>query len=461
MRSGNRARILNLGAGFAGVETARRLARFFPREPDAEITLVDQNSFLLFTPMLIEVLGGQVEMLHIMSPARRLSKRITFLQGRVGSIDLAARQVTITIGGTGLGDPPTERVLEANHLVIALGSIPNFYGIPGLQQNCLTMKSVCDAVEIRNRALALLERANAEPDPEERRRLLTFVVGGGGFSGVETAAALHDLVHNASAYYPNIEAGDHKIMLIEALGQLLPELTSDLAEYALRKLQDYGTEVMLNTKIVEAGPDYVQLDQGRRIRTGTVIWTGGVSPVSIVSKPACKWGRHGGIITEPTCRVLDYEGVWAIGDCAEIPQPGSDAPYAPTAQNAVREGRHTARNIHASLCGKPLKPFVYRPFGELVALGKRSGVASIRGIHLSGFPAWFMWRTVYLAKLPRLVQRIRVGIDWTLDLVFGREIVEMPSECVVAGIFDLATGQTPRHSERSEESDRDSSLRSE
>ena len=152
MRSGNRVRVLILGAGFAGVETARRLARLFPREPDAEITLVDQSNFLLFTPMLVEVLGGQVEMLHIMSPTRRLSKRVTFIQGRVGSIDLAARRVAITIGGTGLGDPPTERVLEADHLVIALGSIPNFYGIPGLQQNCLTMKSVCDAVEIRNRA---------------------------------------------------------------------------------------------------------------------------------------------------------------------------------------------------------------------------------------------------------------------------------------------------------------------
>lgn len=436
MASDGRARILILGAGFAGAEAARTLARLFPHERDAEITLVDQNNFLLFTPMLIEVLGGQVEMLHIVSPIRRLSKRVSFIQGRVASIDLAKKQVTVTIGGAGLEDTPTDRVIEADQLVIALGSVPNFYGIPGLQQNCLTMKNLCDAVEIRGRALALLERANFEPDAEQRRRLLTFVVGGGGFSGVETAAALHDLVHNASAYYPNIEVGDHRIVVVEALDRLLPELTSDLAAYALRKLQAYGSEVMFKTKIVEAGRDYVQLDSGARIPTGTIIWTGGVSPVSAVTKPACKCGRRGGIVTEATCQVLDHEGIWAIGDCAEIPQPSSDVPYAPTAQNAVREGRHVAKNIHASLRGKPLRPFAYKPFGELAALGRRSGVASIHGVHLSGFPAWFLWRTVYLAKLPSLLQRIRVAIDWTLDLIFGREIVEVPTECMVAGVSE-------------------------
>lgn len=405
----------------------------FPREEDAEITLCDQNNFLLFTPMLIEVLGGQVDMLHIVSPIRQLSRRITFVQGRVRNIDLAFRKVELAIGGTGLGDPSSVRLLEADHIVIALGSVPNYYGIPGLQENSLSMKTLCDAVGIRNRTLALLERANSEPDPQVRKKLLTFLVGGGGFSGVETAAGLHDLVHYATAYYPNVRLEEHKIFLVEAAGNLLPELGPGVAEYALRKLRSYGIEVLLNTQISEAGPDRVRMAGGRTIAANTVVWTGGVSPVSVVTRQPCNCGTHGGVLTEATCAVPGYPGVWAAGDCAEIPQPSSKGFYPPTAQNAVREGKLVAENIYFSHRGLPPRPFVFKSWGELAVLGRRTGVANIRGLCVSGFPAWFLWRTVYLAKLPRLAQRVRVAFDWTLDLIFGRDIIRMPADCVLAG----------------------------
>lgn len=433
MPSEDRLKIVILGAGFAGVEAARRLARLFPDERTAQITLCDQNNFLLFTPMLIEVLGGQVDMLHIVSPIRQLNRRIDFVQGRVRSIDLAAREVELAIGGTGLGDPSSTRVLKADHIVIALGSVPNYYGIPGLQENCLTMKTLCDAVGIRNRTLALLERANAEPDPRARRHLLTFLVGGGGFSGVETAAGLHDLVHYATSYYPNVSVEDHKIILVEAAGSLLPELGTEVADYALKKLRSYDIEVLLNTQISEVGRDYVRIASGDKIDVNTVVWTGGVSPVSVVTKQPCNCGGHGGIVTDATCAVPDYPGIWAVGDCAEIPQPGSKGPYPPTAQNAVREGKLVADNIYCSYKGRNPKPFIFKSWGELAVLGKKTGVANIRGVCISGFAAWFLWRTVYLAKLPRPAQRVRVALDWTLDLIFGRDIVRMPADCVVAG----------------------------
>lgn len=434
MASSDGPRILILGAGFAGVQTALDLARLFPRERDARITLIDQYNFLLFTPMLVEVLAGQVDMLHIVSPTRQIHPRITFEQGHIDHIDLAGKEVSLTTGGADCDAASVRRTLQADHLVIALGSSPEYYGIPGLRSHSLRMKDLCDAVSLRNRTLALFELANAEPDSEVRRAMLSFVVGGGGFSGVETAAALNDLVSGTAGYYPRVNPEDITITLVEALERLLPELSEGLAEYARKRLEQNGIRVMLKTKIAEAGVDFVRLEGRECIPAHTLIWTGGIGPAPIVGELECPHGRNGGVVVDQSCAVPGLPGVWALGDCAQVPQPGNGEPYAPTAQNATRQGKLVARNIHAALNGEPLQQISYKPVGELAALGRRSGVASIYGLHLSGFAAWFLWRTVYLLKLPRFRQRVRVGIDWGLDLLFGREVVQVPTECFISGM---------------------------
>jgi NADH dehydrogenase len=417
--------IVILGAGFAGVQCARELARRLPSHQDGRITLVDRHNYLLFTPMLTEVAGGQVDTRHIVAAIRRLSRRIRFVEGRVDDVDLHERRITLTLGQNEAGIPEEQRRLEADQLVIALGSVTNFHAIDGLQEHALTMKSLGDAAAIRNRALALLERAGAEPDRERRRALLTFVVGGGGFSGVETTAALNDLVRQSARYYPRIQNDDIRTILAHGQERLLPELSGPLAEYAQQKLQQRGVEVLLNTRITGAGQDYVELHGGQRIATHTLIWTAGVAPNPLVKKLDCQRGTHDGIVVDACCAVAGYSGVWAIGDCAEIPQRGGTT-YAPTAQNASREGKRLARNILATLQGRPPRPFSYRPIGELAIVGRRTGVARLFGLRFSGFIAWWMWRMIYLFKLPTLGKRIRVASDWTLDLLFDREIEQLP-----------------------------------
>ena len=428
--------IVILGAGFAGVQCARELARKLPLEHDARIVLVDQHNYLLFTPMLTEVAGGQVDTRHVVSAVRRFSPRITFVEGRVDDVDLRRRRVTLTVGRAAEGIPEEQRTLVADQLVIALGSVTNYHGIDGLQEHSLAMKSLGDAAAIRNRALGLLERAGAEPDRERRRALLTFVVGGGGFSGVETMAALNDLVRESARYYPQIQAGDIRTVLVHGQDRLLPELTGSLAAYAQRKLAERGVEVLLGAEIAGAGEGYVELHGGRRIATHMLIWTAGVAPSPLVGRLDCQRGKHGGIVVDACCAVPGRPGVWALGDCAEIPRRGGKT-YAPTAQNATREGRRVARNVVAALRGEPPRPFRYIPAGELAIVGKRSGVARVFGLRFSGFVAWWLWRTIYLLKLPTLGKRIRVAADWTLDLLFGREFEELPVGRLRAGLAEL------------------------
>jgi NADH dehydrogenase len=418
--------IVILGAGFAGIHVARELARLLPRAEDGRITLVDQNNFMVFTPLLTEVAGGEVDADHIISAVRRLSPRVSFVQGRVDGIDLANRRVTIAVGGTAKNVPRRQENLDADQLVIALGSVTNFHGLAGVQEHALTIKSVGDAAAIRARALELLEYAAAEADGEKRRALLTVVVAGGGFSGVETMAALNDLVRDEAKSYPHIAPQDVRTMLVHPGKRLLPELSAGLARYAQTKLEQRGVEVILDIKITGAGPDYAEMEGGRRVPTHLLIWTAGVTPSPVIGTLDVKRGHHGGIVVNACCAVPGHPGTWALGDCAEVPRPGGKAAYAPTAQNAMREGTQVARNIVAVLHGQQPRPFVYTPIGELALVGKRSGVASLYGLHLSGLSAWALWRAIYLAKMPRLGQRLRIGFDWLLDLLFGREIAALP-----------------------------------
>ncbi len=244
---------------------------------------------------------------------------------------------------------------------------------------------------------------------------------------METMAALNDLVRENSHNYPRIMPDDIRTIIVEAGKRLLPELQEELAAYTLKKLQKRRVEVRLNTSIAGAGPDYVELKGGERIKTHLLIWSGGVAPSPVLKQADCPLDRHGALITDDCCRVSGYTDVWAVGDCAAIPQPGKDETYPPLAQTATREGEQVAHNIVAALRGEAPQPFVYKPIGELAMIGKQSGVASIYGMRFSGKLAWFMWRTVYLLKMPHISMRLRVAVDWTGDLLFGREIAELPA----------------------------------
>ena len=418
--------IVILGGGFAGSNAADALAALLPAPGDANITLVDQDNYMLFTPMLTEVAGGQVDTHHIVRPLRDLPERVTFAQGRVEEIDLANRRITLTKDTEAKGLPSAAQTLPFDQLILALGSVPHFYDIPGLEAHSLTIKTLEEAAAIREKVLLVLERAQAETDPELRRALLTIVVGGGGYTGVETMAAINDLVRDRLPDYPGIRQEEIRVLLIEQGDRLMPEIHGDtLATYAQKKLEERGVEVRLNTAIAEAGEDFIQIKDGERIPTQTLIWAGGVTPSLILDKLDLKRGKHKGVIVDACCRVPDHAGLWAVGDCAEIPTPDGKSTYGPTAQNAQREGARVAQNVVAALRGEEPKPFEYTPIGELAIVGKRSGVAQVYGLNISGLTAWAMWRAIYLAKMPGTGQKIRILMDWLLDIIFGRDIPEL------------------------------------
>ncbi|MGH2389655.1 MAG: NAD(P)/FAD-dependent oxidoreductase [Chloroflexota bacterium] len=418
--------IVILGGGFAGIGAARELARLLGKEEDGRITLVDQHPYQIFTPMLTEVVGGQIEAGHAVSAIHRLSPRINFMQGRVDRIAVEGKRVTVTTGDLRHGVLGAQRSLEADHLILALGSVTDFHQAQGVAAHALPMKTLGDAAAIRNRALALTATANAEPDEARRRAMLTFVVGGGGFSGVETMAALNDLARDVARRYPALRDTPPRTVLIHPGERLLPELGGKLARYAQQQLERRGVEVLLNTKITGAGEGYVELEGDRRIDTRLLVWAAGEKPSPVIETVDCPRGKHGGIKVEGTLEVAGRPGVWALGDCAEIPRPGGKGSYGPTAQNAEREGTLAARNIVARLRGEQPKPFVYTPIGELAIVGKRTGVARLYGHNFSGMPAWVMWRMIYLAKVPLPGKRVRIALDWLLDLLFGRETVALP-----------------------------------
>jgi NADH:ubiquinone reductase (H+-translocating) len=417
-------RILILGGGFAGMYTALYLERIFAKDKDIEITLVNRDNFFLFTPMLSEVPSSGIEAKHVISPIRAFFNKVSFQQVEVHSIDLKKHLVICS-------HCPVCAIyqLEYDYLVLALGSVTNFFGLPGVAENSFPMKALADAMALRNHVIDMFEHADLEKDVETRRRLLTFVVAGGGFAGVEVAAELNDFVHVSRKLYKNLHPDDLKLILVVGGSRIMPEISDDLAVYALDKLRKRGIKFYINTRLVDAGENKVELDDGNHISipTNTLIWTAGVSPDPIIQTLPCEKDKRGKIMVNEYLEVLDLPGVWALGDCAHIPDPETGNPFPPTAQHAVREGKQTAKNIAATILGKDQdkRPFKYTPLGTLAPLGHRTAVAEIMGFKFSGFFAWWLWRTIYLTKLPGLDRKIRVAIDWTLNLFFQRDIVQL------------------------------------
>ena len=416
--SGEKVRVLILGGGFGGMYAALELEKTLARRPDVEVTLVNRENFFLFTPMLHEVAAGDLDLTHIVSPIRSLLHRVKFFEGEVESIDLERRRVEVSHG---LGQPHPHH-LEYDHLVLALGSTTNFFGLPGLEERALTMKSLGDAIYLRNHLIAMLEEADPEC-VEDREPLLTFLVAGGGFAGVETIAALNDFLREALRSYPRLKEEQLRVVLVHPGATILPELGPELGAYAQELLGKRKVDIRVNTRVAGVSERGVELSDGTTVRTETLIWTAGTSPNLLLQDLPCKKER-GRILAGETLEVPGWPGVWALGDCALVPDRRTGSFHAPTAQHALREGRVAARNIAAAVRGARKRPFTFSTLGQLAAIGKRRGVARILGHNFSGFLAWWLWRTIYLLKLPRLEKKLRVMIDWTLDLIFEKDLVK-------------------------------------
>jgi len=409
-------RVLILGGGFGGLYTALGLERA-AASGDVEVTLVNRENCTLFTPMLHEVASSDLDFTHIVNPLRKMLKHVQFMHAEIKRIDLKGRFVTVEHG-----PEPHPHDLPFDYLVIALGSITNFFGLPGLQERAFTMKTLGDAIHLRNRLIDLLEQADADCALGSRTDLMTIVVAGGGFAGAETIAGINDFLREAVRFYPHLTEDMIRVVLVHPGDVILPELGKELGAYAQKKLAQRQLEIRVNTKVVDVTGDDVQLSDGTRIPARTVIWTAGTSPTPLIAALPCEMER-GRLVANEYLEVKGWDGVWALGDCAAITDPKTGHAYPPTAQHALRQGRTVAYNVLAAMRGGKKKPFVFSTLGLLAAIGRRTGVANILGIHFSGFIAWFLWRTIYLSKLPRMEKKIRVAIDWTFDLVFAKDLV--------------------------------------
>jgi NADH dehydrogenase len=414
-------RIVILGGGFGGVYTALHLERLLGATGEVDITLVSRDNFFLFTPMLHEVAASDIDITHIVSPLRALLKRTTVFIGDVTAIDLERRVVSVSHG------------FEAHHhelaydqLVVALGAVTNFYGLPGLEAHALTMRTLGDAIHLRNRIIATLEEADSECSTTGSG-LMTCVVAGGGFAGVETIAGINDFVRDALPFYPRLSASRIRMVLVHAGPVILPELGEKLGTYAHQKLAARGVDIMTEARVSEVTAHGVTLADGRTIPSRLVVWTAGTSPHPLLHTLPCPLDR-GRIVVDDTLEVPAHRGVWALGDCARVPDGRTGNAYPPTAQHALREARIVARNLAARLRGRPSIAFRFRTMGQLAALGRRTGVARIAGVNFSGFFAWWLWRTIYLSKLPRFEKKVRVALDWTLDLLFTKDFVQFLAE---------------------------------
>ena len=464
----NRKRIVILGGGFGGVTVLKKLQTHFQTDVSVDIAMVSKDNYLLFTPMLHEIASGMIETRHIVTPIREFCNRSRFYCATVKNIDLEKKKVSIRsstssvsalaeiIGGSSINlsttatnflESKTQSHLYYDYLVIALGSETKFFGMSDIQQNAFTIKTINDAINLRNHIIYLLEQAdqlllsalptadvdntygyidNAKTLAELQKKILTFVIAGGGFAGVETAGEINDFIRDSvKEYYHNIESNNIRVIIVHSDDRLLPEMSKELAEFALERLHKSGIEIILNQLVIGATPNTVSLKDGTIMPTKTIIWSGGVAPSSLLTGISCEHDHKSGrIIVDKYLELSNYKEVYALGDCAHIIDPNSGDPYPPTAQHAIREGAVVANNIIASIEGRlgDRKTFDYKTKGMMASIGKRTGIGNLLGIEVQGILAWLIWRGYYLVHLPTFQKKIRVLADWILDIFFKRDV---------------------------------------
>ena len=398
---------LVLGGGFAGSYIARLLGK-------RGATIVSLENFMLFTPLLPEAASGTLEPRHVVVPLRLMCPHAELLLGPLTGLDHERRTATVETGA-GTFEVGYERA------VLALGSVSRVLPIPGLSEHGLGFKDLADAIHLRNHVLRQLEAATAEKDRPRGEAHLTFVFVGAGYAGVEALAELADLVRDAQRHYPELPRHRSRWILVDAAPSILPEIHSRLGDYAARQLTKRGIEIRTSTTLESVGPGDVVLSGGARIPTHTLVWTAGVSPNPVLAKLGVPLDERGRVLVDPTLRVEEQEGLWALGDCARIINEATpDRPDPPTSQHALRQARRLAKNLQ----GEP-RPYRYRTLGEVATLGRHKGIAIVFGLRLRGFLGWFVTRTYHLYQLPLLSRKLRVVTDWTVALFFRRDIAEL------------------------------------
>jgi NADH dehydrogenase len=404
-------KVLIAGGGFAGSSLARRLGQ------RAEVTIISSDNFMLFTPMLAEAAVGDVDPRHIVAPLRQLAPHAQIIQGEISSIDGARRQVTVK---SLLADAPIE--IQGDVLVLALGSVPNTFGVPGAEDNVLGFKTITDALRIRNRMLALLESASQSSNPYAT----TIAVIGAGYSGVELAAALADFLRSAHRRFFR-HGPAPEVVLIDAVDRVTPGLSPDLSAKAAAALQRRGVRLVLGSPVAEVAQGSVRLANTEVVAVGTVVWAAGVKAHPLIAGAGLPTER-GRVVVDSHLRA--GPGVYGAGDAAVV----DGAVSASNAQFAIRQGRYLGTHLPALMTGGEVPGFDYSTKGELVSLGHRNAVGRVLGVPVSGLAGWFLWRSYYLLQLPTMLRKSRVALDWTLDMVFPPDIAWIPSSDLGPGI---------------------------
>ena len=412
-------RIVILGGGYGGVYTALGLQKA-ARNGLIHLSIISRENFFLAQPMLAEVVSGSIEPPHIISPIRRLCPKSNFHQAEIEDIDLDKRLVVVRYR-----EQPDFHYIPFDHLVLAVGSSTDLSGTPGVAAHSFSFKTLGDAIALRSHLISILEKADVEPDANRKNSLLTFVVAGGGYTGVEVSAEINDFVKEASQSYQHIEQTEVNVVLLQGSSRILPELDAESADFSQRVLERKGIEVRLDTRVTGATSESVTLKNGSNISTRTLVAAIGSVGNPLLEKLSCERDLRGRPVVDSNLMLVGNPNVWAVGDCVAIPNAVSDQPCPPTAQCAIRAGKHLSKNILATIANQSVKSFAYKDRGVFVPLGRFSGAARIMGFKVSGFWAWWMYRTFFLLQLPRLKRKIQVLIDWSLELVFPRDIVNL------------------------------------
>ncbi|HKJ70985.1 MAG TPA: NAD(P)/FAD-dependent oxidoreductase [Gammaproteobacteria bacterium] len=406
--------VIILGAGFAGAPLARRLERRLPGR--GRIALVSSENYMTFTPLLPEVAGASILPGQVVAPLRQLVRRSRLCMAPVTAIDLARRRLHYDGDGPG--------TLSCNELVLACGRGAHTRLLPGMAEHAIPFKTVGDALYLRNQVISRLEQAELETDPARRRWLTTFVILGGGFSGVEAAGAIHDFLGRALRYYPKVRRDGCQVGLAHGGERIMPELDAALADYARRKMARRGVAFHLGERGARVDAAGLELESGRRLPAGTVVTTVGATPHRLVADLGLPMTK-GRLQTNPDMSVAGMDGLWALGDCAAVPNAHDGATSPPTAQFATRQARQLADNIARRRAGRATRAFAFRPLGQLSSIGHHKAVARVLGLRLSGLPAWLLWRALYLVKLPTLARKIRVGLEWLWQMLFPPDVANL------------------------------------